>query len=310
MPRYRADGHAPFLGTVVGLLLIVAIGLILGVVAYAISTLFYLVIFSPLLHALIAALFVVGIIRLFRIRNAGVALLLGLVMAVVTYGTFKATGYLWEIAALTLEENDQPFENFPAFIDDFRDNQRFIDRALDRGYDQPGVIGYLLFEADTGYTIEYRTTRLDITDPNMIYGIWAVEALIMLGMCVSFARRKAKQPFNLQTRRWIGKHDYEIVGSVSNRIDFERAMDAGDVARVSAHILPYDAVSQYRVVAARLGRQPAASIDDYVVVLQIRNKNIWQDAHAYQVSGAQMTALRSPRAVAPMQPASALPYSF
>jgi hypothetical protein len=125
-------------------------------------------------------------------------------------------------------------------------------------------MGYLQYSAREGISITRATSTSDTggiqLKDNLVWGYWAVELLLAVGVAWGIASKQARDPFDESAESWYGKSEY--VGTVDwkSRNAFKDALKKGDFQ--GAGTLLTSANLKYPRADIRLRRSPNPSAPD------------------------------------------------
>ncbi len=201
MKPYQPSLAAPVKGLLILLLAVILGGAVLGALISLLSNLLYLIILFPIGMGWLGGKLVAAAVRAGKIRNPGVAIGAGILIALVMAAAMWVTGYLQfrnAQAAITRNTNPQAGQ---AEI-----NQE-IDAVLVNATGQSGFIGYVLIEDQKGAPVLQLpgSDRALLTlSPVLSWISWLVEVLLIAWLAVVIGRRPAYQPFCEFCNRWHG----------------------------------------------------------------------------------------------------------
>ena len=212
MKPYQPSLTAPITGLLILLLAVLLGGAAIGVLAALISNLIYLIILFPIGMGWLGGKFVAGAVRAGKIRNPGVAIGAGILIALVMYGAMWATEYFQyrnAQAAVILETQPQA-------------DQSAIDRQIDvdliNATGQAGFVGFVLQQDQQGVAIIQLpgfVTALNILGPFLSWVYWLVEVLLIAWVSVTMGRKPAYQPFCETCNRWHGEE--KLLGTLGSK---------------------------------------------------------------------------------------------
>lgn len=250
--------HSVITGRVlVGVLVALLASLLVGIAAAAFSRLVILIPTSLILMALGGGLAASAAITAGRVRSAAVAVLIGLLIGIVAWGTYRTANYVGEIIALTIENNESyPIKN-NQYLAAFEASRMAIDESLKREVGQSGPVGYWEYEVYQGYELTSErsstqsTTTLDST-ATRIYHLAELAALIIVAVLSGVG--KARTPYNEAESRWFTPKDFQAIGrfKTSSFRAMNKALKNGDYTRVRELFSEADKRSYSTVEGAQL----------------------------------------------------------
>jgi hypothetical protein len=230
----KTTSTAPVAGVLLLLVFAVVGGVGAGVLLFFSSTFIYLIFFSPILAAGLAGLIVDQGVRFGKIRDSFTAVLFGLLIGFLLYGTFRYAEYI----DFRREVREEILQIQPGADFDWIDS--FIDDGLRQDTGYSAFPGYVVMTAREGMslTLRSRSTRqeLDFTigeGLTVIY--WGVEILIMLIVPAGMANRGANQPFCEGENTWL---KFKKIGYVPGILaeSFIGSLRAGDFYTAGSYI--------------------------------------------------------------------------
>lgn len=198
MIPYQPSQVVPARGAVLLLLTAIVGGAVIGALGSLLANLFFLILLFPLLMGLMGGVLIAIAVRYGKIRNPLAALVAGLVIGVVIYGSMWAVDYLqFRNSAKSESVARSPAAN-PAEV------EASIDKDLISKTGQPGFLGFMLFKAQAGVLIG-RLGNGSISlnlGPVFSWIYWAIELLIILWVAALTGRGPAREPFCEACERW------------------------------------------------------------------------------------------------------------
>lgn len=285
MRSYRNTGVASPFGLILGLVVGVFLSAVVGLVSFAFATfVVYLVPLHPLFVALIVAGVSAVVMRIGKVRNLLLGIVLGALIGALTYGVSRAAEYgyaIYQEAQAYAGKNGDVFANWGIA-------QRDVDRLLERQMGQGGVIGYVLFSAEQGMTISrFSATSSSsggfVLDRNLTLVYFGLELLVAVIGGVLGAAAITGQPFHPTEKRWVRDQDFRLFGTVDLRLryNFMTALEQRDFARAGTYMTPGAGTGIVQVSAMRLGEQIT---DD--VLLRLSQPEGRRTKHTYGVLDA------------------------
>lgn len=219
------------------LMLVAAIigGAATGGLLFASSLIYYAICFSPIIAAVIGGYVLAQAVKLGKVRSALAALLLGMVMGVVIYGTYRYAEY-WDVRK---DWRDDILAEEPAMSDALANT--IIDEWL---YEETGFRkfwGFVKMDAEEGMTIIGNRSGTETTlSENVTMGYWVFELILMLGIPTGMALSASLAPFCEETNQWL---ELNPVGHITNTEDiasFIELFNAGEYAKAQPLLEPGD----------------------------------------------------------------------
>lgn len=187
-------------------------GIVIGGLASLISRFIYLILIFSVVMGFASGLVIYSVIKSQKIRSPFVAILAGLFITVMTYGSMHFVDYLQFRFAMTKGVQEQviaeygeaaPKENVSAFI----------DYVLVQETGLPGFVGFILLEAKQGISISHiGMDSLISDDPGINLGAftwayWLIEIGIIGWLSIDSAS-KAWDLFCEHCNAWVEKEDH------------------------------------------------------------------------------------------------------
>jgi hypothetical protein len=202
MREYKSSGIAPFPGILTALVYGLVAAAVVGGILFAIDHFigFYLIILFPAVAGFIVSFVLSQGITAGKIRNAGVAILIGAICGFATMGVYHFLDY--QIAFKNDVKNAISQGATP--ISD-QVEQVAEDAFLNGEVKQTGFMGFLNYQANQGITI----TRSSSSNGIHLIGGWAwgyfvLEALIVIFIVALMASSAASEPFDERSNAWYG----------------------------------------------------------------------------------------------------------
>jgi hypothetical protein len=264
MREYRPSNRVPPVGLLIMLTAAVVGGLGAGVVTYFVSRELYLIILFPILLGLLCGWIAAQAVLIGRVRAPLIAGGLGVLMALILYGTYRYADYFWGFRGDLKSQ-------FEAAIDQKltgEQYQQFENVALKDAVGATGFVGYTKLTAREGITIT-RSTRATGSGLKLkgavLYGYWLIEIVLVGCFAAAGAYRAARKPFSERAGDWYGVARRVGVLPGEARTDFGSLMAQGQLAQASALIvLAGDALPRTEI-AVYLSAVPD---DDVVLAMQ------------------------------------------
>ncbi len=202
MKPYQPSLAAPIVGLLILLLAVILGGAAIGVLVALLSNLIYLIILFPVGMGWLGGKLVAGAVRAGKIRNPGVAIGAGILIAIVIIAamwTIEFIQFRNAQAATILKANPQAAQ---AEID------LQIDSQLTQATGQGGFFGFALLEDQKGVAVGQlpgSDNALFNLGPTLSWVYWALEVLLTAWFAVMVGRKQAYLPFCESCGRWHGK---------------------------------------------------------------------------------------------------------
>lgn len=189
---------ASIVGVLLTTLVAIISGVLVGLGLQFSSQFFYLYIAQPLVIAAIAGFAIQFAIHIGKLRHAPTALLLGLLAAILLYGTYRVSEY-FEFRRIIADEilQIEPTLSQP-------DTDFFIDEFLREETGRGGLLGFIQLQANEGLSVSYRSRgELFRTNPFFTYVYWFVEIILIIGLIMLMALDRARKPYCVETGNWL-----------------------------------------------------------------------------------------------------------
>ena len=211
MKPYQPSLVVPIQGLLILLLAVLLGGAAIGALVSLLSNLIYVIILIPIGMGWSGGKLVAAAVRVGKIRNPGVAIGAGVLIAVTMYAAMWASGYLQfrnVQAAAVLDVN--PGLN-QAAVD------REIDSVLTSITGQSGFMGFLLVEDQNGAAVVRLPGDKSLLNlsPLLSWIAWLVEVLLMTWIAVTIGREPATRPFCEACNRWHGEE--QLLGTLGSK---------------------------------------------------------------------------------------------
>jgi hypothetical protein len=233
MATYVPSGKAG----VPGILLPLALGLISAAAAAAVfhfvGRFFYLVLLFPMLWGVVVGGVTSAGVKKGKCRNAAAGLGAGVVAAVVSYGLFQHFDNLHH----RLRFRDEMGKSVQASREEL---DGFYDEFLKQKYGGSGFGAQLSLRSEAGMNISRSGSGGKDSKPMIsgagMYVYWAVELVIIAGICGFLPLAAAREPFCERCSEWYEKS--ELAGIVDGRVDdARRALQNKDPAALAACVV-------------------------------------------------------------------------
>lgn len=237
------ENRLPLPGLLLLLLTAVGGGVLTGLVMFLASTIGHFAIISALFFALVAGIAMALMVKYATVRHKPVVRVMGLLMAIVIYGTYHYAHYLdfqhWA--------RDEILSYEPAATDE--QIKIAADAFLKEETDSEGFIGFMKFQAQVSGFTSQTNRALDLEGTTMgreIWGYWLIEMALLIFVIVGFAQLDMDTPFCADEMKWV---KYQRVGAVwENYIQtFLQKLDEGNIEE-AAQLIRYDPGSGDRLV--------------------------------------------------------------
>lgn len=200
MKKYQPSGQVSFGALILMLLAAIIGGAIAGIALWAVETYvqIYLVVAFPIIGAFLVGGLLTLIVRAMKVQNIPSIILAGIVGGLVLYGTYHFATYFVTFRGQVREELSSPRGEISE-----EDLDEIINEELADSYGQPGFIGYLLFSADAGITINRATSSSSSGGIELTGTGWWIFSAVELGLAILVAAgtpiRAASHPIDAKT---------------------------------------------------------------------------------------------------------------
>jgi hypothetical protein len=256
MPIQRQGGVVRGTGgfSIIGLpiaLIIGAIGAVaIGVALFYSGKVIYLIFVSVILAAALAGSVAVIAVAVGKIRNNLVAFILGALIGLTMYGTYRVAEYLdfLQVSKDEIRAGDSSYSD--------ADMDRVIEFVLRSETGDAGFIGFTKYMAQEGFSVTRATssssTGIDIKD-GLAWGYWGLEVLIVVFTGGLMAITKSKMPYCTEESRWL---KYKISGEViqPNLDYFMGAFKNNDLRAAAQMLQPMNNKSPLPKLLLEVGR--------------------------------------------------------
>jgi hypothetical protein len=234
----------PIMGLILMLIAAVVGGVIIGGVVAGVSMFFYLIILMPLLMAAAGGWVMTQAIKMGKVRSRTVALIFGLLIGLIIYGTYRYGEYLI-VGRPAIKQ---------VFIDKAKElgvsdqvNDAKVEELIDQGMKeqtgQTGFIGYTILKAQVGEHVRFgRTTgssggiNFTLSEP-LTWGYWLIELLVVVGGAALTSASVASEPYCEQDGKFFVKRSLGRVQK-EQADQFMAAAKAGDWVLARGFIMP------------------------------------------------------------------------
>jgi hypothetical protein len=275
MRAYQPSGKVPVGGFLLLLIATIIGSVVAGLIMFAVEYYFnlYLVIFFPIIAGFIAAGAMALAIQVGKIRNRWVPFLVGILGAVLLYGTYHFAGYYIGFRGVIQEETRQELTQ-----DELTE---LTDEILEEEFGYPGFRGYMEFLVEQGVTINRTintsgSSGIDLSGS----GVWiyfGVELLVIALVMAFSGRGRAGQPFDESSEQWYGPPTFLAVADAKGRArkDFTQTWKSGDIASLGRLLTTFDAPYPRAEVYTRMSPDSNSSSDVLLLTkfVQRRGRN-------------------------------------
>jgi hypothetical protein len=202
MREYKSSGIAPFPGIIRALITGLIAAAVVGGILFAIDHYigFYLIVLFPIVAGFIVSFVVSQGITAGKIRNAGVAILIG---AICGFATMSVYHFLDYQIAFKNDVKNAISQGTTAISDQVE--QVAEDAFLKGEVKQTGFMGFLNYQAQQGITITRSSSRNGLTLTNgWAWGYFGIEVLIVMFIVALMASSSASEPFDERSNAWFG----------------------------------------------------------------------------------------------------------
>jgi hypothetical protein len=276
------------------MILLVAIlvgGAVIGALFSLVSSLFYLVFLFPLLMGVIGGILIAIAVRSGKVRNPLVALISGLLIGIVMYGSMWAVNYLqFRNVEKSVIVSRAPTTN-PADVD------TFIDQTLAVKTGSSGFPGYVLLTGQEGVSIGRVGSGRNALNlgPTFSWVYWGLELLLILWLASTLGRSPAREPFCEACERWYPRP--ALLGTLGSSRTKEvlGLIDGGQYQKLGEELQSNPALPNVGVFLATCG-DDCPEGDAYLAARrQTRGSNgsvVLKDLQAGLISHTQLQDLR------------------
>ena len=209
---------------------ILVAGIVIGGVTSLVSRFIYLVFVFPFIMGMASGYVVYSVIKTQKIRSPLVAILAGVFITVLVYGSMHFVDYLQFRISTTKSIQAEVIAEYGEMAPN-ENVQAFIDRKLAEETGMPGFIGFVLLEAKKGVSISEVGPGSNDSGINLgvfTWVYWIIEIGIIGWISVDSAYKKAVDLFCEHCNAWIEKGDH--VGGVeadvvNQAVEFIRQRD-------------------------------------------------------------------------------------
>jgi hypothetical protein len=202
MREYKSSGIAPFPGIIRALITGLIAAAVVGGILFAIDHYigFYLIVLFPIAAGFIVSFVVSQGITAGKIRNSGVAILIGAICGFATMGVYHFLDYQ---IAFKNDIKNAISQGTTAISNQVE--QVAEDAFLKGEVKQTGFMGFLNYQAQQGITITRSSSRNGLTLTNgWAWGYFGVEVLIVMFIAGMIASSTAGEPFDERSNAWYG----------------------------------------------------------------------------------------------------------
>ncbi len=198
MKPYQPSQIVPARGAIILLVTILVGGAVIGALFSLVSSLFYLIFLFPLLMGVIGGILIAMAVRSGKVRNPLVALVSGLLIGIVIYGSMWAVNYFQFRNAVKSEIVSRAPTTNPAEV------ETFIDETLAIATGRSGFLGYVLLTGQEGVSIGRIGSGRNALNlgPTFSWVYWGLELLLILWLAGTLGRSPAREPFCEACERW------------------------------------------------------------------------------------------------------------
>jgi hypothetical protein len=202
MKPFQPSGVIPPLGLLLLAAAVLVGGAVIGVAVSFLSNFVYLILVFPMGMGLAGGALLAAAVRAGKVRSPVAAMVAGVLLALVIYGSLWTTDYL----QLRTNEVDSFLAETPT-VERAKVEQLF-DQFLITETGQSGFLGYVLLQDQAGVSIG----RVGSADNNSFnlgstfsWVYWALELALILWFCITNGRKPAYEPFCEDCNTWFAK---------------------------------------------------------------------------------------------------------
>jgi hypothetical protein len=229
MKKYLYSNKIPFLGVVLLFFCATLGAALIGGVSFGVSRAAYLVLLFPLLMGLAGGGLNLWAIGRGKVRNPGIATLVGFLTGLVIYGVFLYAGYLlyrsekvgWAEGATAIERAEVEAD---------------LDRSILDANGFPGFWGYLQGKSQEGILIvgkKQSNSKPLLIKGSVVWINWAIELLTICGITTLMSRWRVLTPFSEASNCWFDRA--ARLGTIAKG-DIDRARATLDEGRLDDFI--------------------------------------------------------------------------
>lgn len=266
MKPYQPSQIVPAGGALLLVLAILIGGAVIGALVSLISNFVYLIFVFPLVMGFIGGGVVAIAVRAGKIRNPGVALLGGVLIGLVIYGSMWTVDYLQFRNAVKSEILKRTPNAGTAEM------ETYIDKVLVTETGQPGFLGFVLITDQDGVSIGKVGSSNPINlGPTFSWVYWVLELLLIIWLAAQGGRTPAREPFCEACGRWYRKP--ELLGTLgtSRTKEILGLIEGNQFQRLGEELQSNPALPNVGVFLATCG-EDCANGDSYLVTSQ-QNRN-------------------------------------
>jgi hypothetical protein len=225
MREYKSSGIAPFPGIMMALSYGLVTAAIVGGILFAIDHYigFYLIVLFPIFAGFIVSFALSQGITAGKIRNAGVAMLLGAICGLATMGVYHFLNYQIGFKNDIKNAISQGGSSVTDQVE-----QGAEDLFLTQEVKQTGFMGFLTYQAKQGITITRSSSRngLTLTD-GWAWGYFGIEVLIVIFIAGMIASSTAGEPFDERSNAWYGNAVHVLSAPFEHAQTIQNALKNG-----------------------------------------------------------------------------------
>ena len=228
MRNYQPSNIAPSQGVAILAVSSLVSGVAIGGATAFIGKFIYFIVLFPLGMGFATGSVLGFAVKKGKIRNPLIAIGLGLLGGLVTYGALKYGQYInFQQELVTVMEREH------ADTDKYLAREQ-IDTILQEKTGSSGFVGFVKIAAQEGITIS-RSGRGGFTiKDNFAYLLWLIELVIVGFLAASIPFAAAKEPFNEEANDWYGEKKWVGSTSEESRDELIRLLNMDDMAGASA----------------------------------------------------------------------------
>ena len=228
MRNYQPSNIAPSQGVAILAVSSLVSGVAIGGATAFIGKFIYFIVLFPLGMGFATGSVLGFAVKKGKIRNPLIAIGLGLLGGLVTYGALKYGQYInFQQELVTVMEREYA-------VTDKNLAREQIDTILQEKTGSSGFVGFVKIAAQEGITIS-RSGRGGFTiKDNFAYLLWLIELGIVGFLAASIPFAAAKEPFNEEANDWYGEKKWVGSTSEESRDELIRLLNMDDMAGASA----------------------------------------------------------------------------
>jgi|GEM_PF-2604065 len=275
MPPATPPRSTAVLDIPIYVLSILIVAVILGAILLAVSIYFgHLIFFSALIAAGIGQFIMVKLIQFTKMHYSGLGLIIGLLMGITIYGTYRVGEYLY----VTNQWVDEIAELETAFTRS--EISTFIQDDLEAETGSRGFVGFVLYEAQEGTTTTSIRRGERQRDTTQTVFFWLIDSGIIIISLGFFGFKNSQWPFCKDTYAWLETDSIGIIDTSFKRTITQHIKDE-NWHELKDMLFPKEGAEKYLDV--HVGRCHAAA-DHAVIVVFIAQQLLSRFVYSQTIS--------------------------